>query len=50
MLVLVRIFSYTPHASFQEKFLLHSILMLVVVRSFSYTPHASFSEEILFHS
>ena len=38
MLVLVKSFSYTPHASFSEVFLL------------AYTPHASFSEVFLLHS
>ena len=58
MLVLVRCFSYTPHAGFSEVFLLHSwpvlilvrcfsYLMLVLVRCFSHTPHASFSEVFL---
>ena len=36
MLVLVKCFSYTPHASFSEVFLL--------------TPHASFSEVFLLHT
>ena len=38
MLVLVRRFSYTPHASFAEVFLL------------KYIPHASFSEVFLLHT
>ena len=51
IVVLVRSFSYTPHASFSEEFLLHpsflimvrsfTSLMLVLVRS-SYTPDTSF--------
>ena len=61
MLVLVRCFSYTSHASFNEVFLLH--LMPVLMRCFScspdntssevslsYTPHASFSEVFLLHT
>ena len=62
MLVLVRCFSYTPHASFSDEFLLQSrryfskvflfvtLLVIVLVRSFSCTPDASFSEEFLLHS
>ena len=60
MLVLVRCFFYTLHASFSEVFqsLTHLVrlvigvslihLMLVLVRCFSYTPHVSFSE--VFHA
>ena len=61
MLVFVRSFSYTPHASFSaakaevgDKRLYSAVsltlLMLVLVRSFSYTPHTGFSEEFLLHS
>ena len=45
MLVLVRCFSYTSHASFIEEFLLHSSCCFFL-RSFSYTPHV-FNEEYL---
>ena len=47
MLVLVRCFSYTPHASFKEVFLLDTWLYF---ECFSYTPHASFSEVLLLHT
>ena len=45
MLVFVRIFSYTPHASFSEESL--TLLMVVPVRCFSYTPHADNSEDVM---
>ena len=48
MLCLVRRFSYTPRAMFNEESL--TFPMLVLVRSFSYTPHAMFGEEFLLHS
>ena len=62
MLVLVRSFSYTPHASFSaakcevgDKRLYSAtvslaLLMLVLVRCFSYIPHADFNEEFLLNS
>ena len=62
MLVLEKYSSYTPLASFNEVFFLHTLevsssemfqslthLILVLVKCFSYTPHASFSEVILLH-
>ena len=61
VLVLVRCFSYAPHASFNNEFynpnhafskvfLLVTLLMPVLVRSFSCTPDANFSEEFLLYS
>ena len=62
MLVLVRSFSYTPHASFSaakaevgdnrlySATVSLTLLMLVLVRCFSYIPLAGFSEEFLLHS
>ena len=58
VLVLVRCFSYAPHASFNNEFynldhtlskvfLLVTLLMPVLVRSFSCTPDVNFSEELL---
>ena len=47
MLVLVRCFSYTPHASFSEVFLSLALLMLILVRSFSFTPDANVNEFVL---
>ena len=49
MLVLMRSFSYTPDASFNEELPL-ALLMIVLKRSFSYTPDDSFNEEFLLHS
>ena len=49
MPVIVKCFSYTPHASFGESVsLAHP--MLVIVSCFSYILHASFSEVFLLHS
>ena len=61
MLVLVRCFSYAPHASFNVEFynpddsfskvfLLVTLLMLVLLRNFSCTPNAKFSEEFFLGS
>ncbi len=55
MLVLMRSFSYTPDANFNDGFLLHSsgyvwggvyhmLLMLMLLMSFSYTSEAVFGE------
>ena len=55
MLVLVRSFSYTPHTSFSEVFIvmllvlvrnLSDLFVLILVRSFSYIPLASFINEL----
>ena len=46
MLVLVKCFSYIPHASFNEVFLL---LHASSSEVFDYIPHASFSEVFLLH-
>ena len=57
MLVLVRYFSYTPDASFNEKVLLypHASFSLTLLRHGSfcdevYAPNTSFSEEFLLHT
>ena len=58
MTVLVRCFSYTPHASLSEVFLLpHASssvslrhLMLTVVRCVYYTPGGTSSEMFLLHT
>ena len=49
MLVLVRCFSYTPHASFSEISVSLALLVLLL-RCFSYTHHASFTEVFLLHT
>ena len=57
-LVLVRSFSYTFHASFDDEFYTPGVTfseeVLIrphagLVRRFSYTPYANFSEKILLH-
>ena len=45
MLVFVRSFSYTPHASFSKASL--TLLMVVPVRCFAYTLHADHSEDVM---
>ena len=50
MLDLMRCFSYTPDARFNEEFLSVILLLLVFVRSFPYIPNASNSGEFLVHS
>ena len=61
MLVLVRSFSYTPHASFSAakaevgdnrlySATVSLILLMLVLVSFSYTPQAIFGEVILIPS
>ena len=61
MLVLLRCFSYTPHASFSDPFLLHTSsqfyggvslihFMLVLVMCFSCTPDDASSEVFLLHT
>ena len=47
MLVSVRIFSYTPLASFNEEIYTSDAPLM---RSFSYSLNASLSEEFLLHS
>ena len=49
MIVLVRIFSYTPDASFSDEILLH-FWGYVFLKNFSDTPRAMSSEELLLHS
>ena len=41
--------SYTPHASFSEMFVLHTVITIVLVRSFSYIPHIDHSVDVLKH-
>ena len=51
MLLLVRSFSYTPHALFICEVSLTHLMLYLFVRRFSYTPDAMFiREEFLLHS